>query len=182
MSATIVVDEDGIYDPADFNDALLLGLRGTMAQAELHFMRGRLLGGKLKVLATIDQHIGIPWVARSGLEPEIVDGLRQGLLSLLPVSSQDSTGFEKVEDRSYEYMRVAIEMEMLNADHRKVIILARVRELPMREVARIMERTPEAAGMLLVRALMKLKAHFGPTESLEHPKDMTLDESGRVLE
>ncbi len=32
---------------ADFNDGLLLGLKGTMAQAELHFLRGRLLGGKL---------------------------------------------------------------------------------------------------------------------------------------
>lgn len=47
FTKTIVVDEDGIYDPAEFNDALLLGLKGTIAQAELHFMRGRLLGGKL---------------------------------------------------------------------------------------------------------------------------------------
>ncbi|WP_240975131.1 recombinase family protein [Paraburkholderia aromaticivorans] len=35
------------YDPGDFNDGLLLGLKGTMAQAELHFLRGRLQGGKL---------------------------------------------------------------------------------------------------------------------------------------
>jgi Recombinase/Recombinase zinc beta ribbon domain len=42
-----VIDEDGSYNPADFNDGLLLGLKGTMAQAELHWLRGRLLGGKL---------------------------------------------------------------------------------------------------------------------------------------
>jgi hypothetical protein len=42
-----VIDEDGCYDPEDFNDGLLLGLKGTMAQAELHFLRARLLGGKL---------------------------------------------------------------------------------------------------------------------------------------
>jgi hypothetical protein len=42
-----VIDEDGCYDPADFNDGLLLGLKGTMAQAELHFLRTRLQGGKL---------------------------------------------------------------------------------------------------------------------------------------
>lgn len=47
LTSTIVVDEDGIYNPADFNDALLLGMKGTIAQAELHFMRARLLGGKL---------------------------------------------------------------------------------------------------------------------------------------
>src|SRR5262250_530102 len=47
LTQTLVIDEDGCYDPADFNDGLLLGLKGTMAQAELHFLRGRLLGGKL---------------------------------------------------------------------------------------------------------------------------------------
>ena len=42
-----MIDEDGCYDPADFNDGLLLGLKGTMAQAELHFLHARLQGGKL---------------------------------------------------------------------------------------------------------------------------------------
>jgi hypothetical protein len=42
-----VIDEDGCYDPADFNDGLLLGLKGAMAQAELHFLHARLQGGKL---------------------------------------------------------------------------------------------------------------------------------------
>jgi excisionase family DNA binding protein len=46
LTRTLVIDEDGCYDPADFNDGLLLGLKGTMAQAELHFLRARLLGGK----------------------------------------------------------------------------------------------------------------------------------------
>ncbi len=47
LTRTLVIDEDGCYDPGDFNDGLLLGLKGTMAQAELHFLRARLLGGKL---------------------------------------------------------------------------------------------------------------------------------------
>jgi DNA invertase Pin-like site-specific DNA recombinase len=44
---TLIIDEDGFYNPADFNDQLLLGLKGTMSQAELHFLRGRLQGGRL---------------------------------------------------------------------------------------------------------------------------------------
>jgi len=44
---TVIIDEDGIYNPAEFNDQLLLGLKGTMSQAELHFLRARLQGGKL---------------------------------------------------------------------------------------------------------------------------------------
>lgn len=47
ITNTLLIDEDGCYDPSDFNDGLLLGLKGTMAQAELHFIRGRLQGGKL---------------------------------------------------------------------------------------------------------------------------------------
>lgn len=47
LTDTLLIDEDGCYDPADFNDQLLLGLKGTMSQAELHFIRARLQGGKL---------------------------------------------------------------------------------------------------------------------------------------
>lgn len=43
---TIVVDEDGIYDLSDFNDRLILGFKGTMSEAELHFLKVRMLGGK----------------------------------------------------------------------------------------------------------------------------------------
>ena len=41
------IDEDGCYDPSDFNDGLVLGMKGTFAQAELHIIRARLHGGKL---------------------------------------------------------------------------------------------------------------------------------------
>ena len=47
LTDTLILDEDGGYDLTDFNDQLLLGLKGTMSQAELHVMRARLHGGKL---------------------------------------------------------------------------------------------------------------------------------------
>ena len=43
----MIVDEQAVYSPRDFNDRLLLGLKGTMSEAELHWMRLRLQGGKL---------------------------------------------------------------------------------------------------------------------------------------
>ena len=46
LSGTLICDEDGLYDPADFNDRLLLGLKGTMSEAELHMIRARLIGGQ----------------------------------------------------------------------------------------------------------------------------------------
>ena len=47
LTGTLICDEDGVYDPGDFNDRLLLGLKGTMSEAELHFIRARLRGGQL---------------------------------------------------------------------------------------------------------------------------------------
>jgi DNA invertase Pin-like site-specific DNA recombinase len=46
LTDTLVVDGDGVYDLGDFNDRLLLGLKGTMSEAELHFLAGRLQGAK----------------------------------------------------------------------------------------------------------------------------------------
>src|SRR5205085_9231132 len=44
---TLLGDQDGLYDPTDPNDRLLLGLKGTMSEAELHVLRGRLRQGLL---------------------------------------------------------------------------------------------------------------------------------------
>jgi DNA invertase Pin-like site-specific DNA recombinase len=47
LAHTLILDEDGLYDPASFNDRLLLGLKGTMSEAELHILRARLQEGIL---------------------------------------------------------------------------------------------------------------------------------------
>jgi DNA invertase Pin-like site-specific DNA recombinase len=51
LTQTLILDEDGVYDPAYFNDRLLLGLKGAMSEAELHILKARLQGCvKLKKL------------------------------------------------------------------------------------------------------------------------------------
>ena len=45
---TLIADLDGLYDPSRYNDRLLLGLKGTMSEAELHILRQRLFQGKLQ--------------------------------------------------------------------------------------------------------------------------------------
>src|ERR1700759_3140506 len=47
LADTLILDEDGLYDPGHFNDRLLLGLKGTISEAELHVLRARLRGGIL---------------------------------------------------------------------------------------------------------------------------------------
>jgi DNA invertase Pin-like site-specific DNA recombinase len=45
LTHCLILDEDGLYDPGHYNDRLLLGLKGTMSEAELHVLRARLIGG-----------------------------------------------------------------------------------------------------------------------------------------
>ena len=47
LTDTLILDEDGLYDPRHFNDRLVLGLKGEMSEAELHVLRARLQGGIL---------------------------------------------------------------------------------------------------------------------------------------
>jgi len=47
LFGTLIADLDGIYDPAQYNDRLLLGLKGTMSEAELHILKQRMYQGKL---------------------------------------------------------------------------------------------------------------------------------------
>jgi DNA invertase Pin-like site-specific DNA recombinase len=47
MTGTLICDEDGLYDPRNFNDRLVLGMKGQISEAELHFIKARLRGGQL---------------------------------------------------------------------------------------------------------------------------------------
>ena len=60
LSETLILDEDGVYDPTHFNDRLLLGLKGTMSEAELHVLRARLQGGILNKARRGELHCPLP--------------------------------------------------------------------------------------------------------------------------
>jgi DNA invertase Pin-like site-specific DNA recombinase len=60
LADTLLLDEDGVYDPAHFNDRLVLGLKGTMSEAELHILRARLRGGILNKARRGELEIRLP--------------------------------------------------------------------------------------------------------------------------
>jgi DNA invertase Pin-like site-specific DNA recombinase len=60
LSDTLICDEDGLYDPGSINDRLLLGLKGTISEAELHFIRARLQGGLLAKAARGELRVRLP--------------------------------------------------------------------------------------------------------------------------
>ena len=83
LSDTLILDEDGLYDPALFNDRLLLGLKGTMSEAELHVLKARLQGGILSKARRGELLVPLPIGFRYGsdgrvkLDPD--RQVRQGL-------------------------------------------------------------------------------------------------------
>ena len=60
VTDTLIGDNDGVYHPALFNDRLLLGLKGTMSEAELHIIRARLDGGIRNKAARGELRRGLP--------------------------------------------------------------------------------------------------------------------------
>ena len=60
LTDTLILDEDGLYNPSYFNDRLLLGLKGTMSEAELHILRARLQGGILNKASRGELEMALP--------------------------------------------------------------------------------------------------------------------------
>ena len=60
LTDNLLADADGVYHPADFNDRLVLGLKGTMSEAELHLLRGRLTAGLRHKAAKGELRLGLP--------------------------------------------------------------------------------------------------------------------------
>jgi DNA invertase Pin-like site-specific DNA recombinase len=60
LTETLILDEDGLYDPCAFNDRLLLGLKGQMSEAELHLLKARLRGGQLAKARTGELWMSLP--------------------------------------------------------------------------------------------------------------------------
>ena len=60
LTDTLILDEEGLYDPTNFNDRLLLGLKGAMSEAELHVMQARMRGALLSKARRGELRVSLP--------------------------------------------------------------------------------------------------------------------------
>lgn len=122
----------------------------------------------LRWLGGIAHHVLLEWARKHRREV-----ILPGEDSLV----QSGVTASRAEARHERFGRLETALEQLAPDHRRVILLARIERLPLREVARRMERTPEAVSQLLWRALKKLREQFGSTDSFHLPdRSLTHDE------
>src|SRR6266536_1024195 len=101
LSGTLILDEDGLYDPCSSNDRLLLGLKGTMSEAELHLLKARLRGGVLYMPGRggligrlPDGLVYHPW-GRVVLDPDA--GVQQAVRHLLATFAATGSAFAVVK-------------------------------------------------------------------------------------
>lgn len=83
LSGTLIVDEDGVYDPRHYNDRLLLGLKGTLSEAELHLLKGRLAGGRRnkarRAAFRIRLPVGYVWEKGEGIRMDPDERVREAV-------------------------------------------------------------------------------------------------------
>ncbi len=102
FTGTLILDEDGLYDPAHFNDRLLLGLKGTMSEAELHLLRSRLRGGALNKAKRGELRLYLPIglaydaIGRVILDPD--EQVRQSLHLVFATFQRTGSAFAAVRE------------------------------------------------------------------------------------
>jgi RNA polymerase sigma factor (sigma-70 family) len=106
---------------------------------------------------------------------------RDGVVSIVDDQPAGDTSAGCLLRRQERFERLQDAFESLSPDHRKVILLAYLRKLPIGTVAERLGRSPEAAKQLLWRALKQLRAEFGSTESFHLP-DRRLGDEGSTYE
>src|SRR6266536_2648323 len=109
LAGTLILDEDGLYDPGEFNDRLLLGLKGTMSEAELHFIRARLRGGLLSKARRGELLMALPVglvhdpAGKVVLDPDT--GVQQAIRHLFAVFARTGTARAVVQAFAAEQLR-----------------------------------------------------------------------------
>ena len=110
LSDVLVVDEDGLYDPGQYNDRLLLGFRGTMSEAELHWLRNRLFGGKLTKAERGELHFRPPTgyvfdpAGRWVLDPD--EEIQQAIRLVFELFDQTGSALAVVKHLAQQKLRV----------------------------------------------------------------------------
>jgi DNA invertase Pin-like site-specific DNA recombinase len=108
LSSTLICDEDGLYDPAAINDRLLLGLKGTISEAELHFIRARLQGGLLAKAARGELRVRLPVglvydpLGNVALDPD--EGVRHAIGHLLETFERTGSAQQVVKRFAAEHL------------------------------------------------------------------------------
>jgi DNA invertase Pin-like site-specific DNA recombinase len=169
LTATLILDEDGVYDPAHFNDRLLLGLKGTMSEAELHVLRARLRGGILNKARrgelAVRPPIGFVHDSAGRLVKDPDQQIQQALRMLFDTFARTGSAFAVV--RGFREQGLRFPRRVPSGPHQGEIIWG---ELEHSQVLRILHN-PRYAGAFVYGRSRTRKTVDGRTVVEPRPRD-----------
>jgi DNA invertase Pin-like site-specific DNA recombinase len=147
LTDTLILDEDGIYDPAHFNDRLLLGLKGTMSEAELHILRARLRGGLLNKARrgelVIRCPIGFVYDAEGRVVKDPDQQIQQAVRMLFDTFARTGSAYAVV--RQFREQRLRFPRRVPSGPHRDEVVWG---DLEHCQVLRVLHN-PRYAGVFV---------------------------------
>jgi DNA invertase Pin-like site-specific DNA recombinase len=115
LTNTLVVDEEGLYDPTQYNDRLLLGFKGTMSEAELHWLRNRLLGGKLEKAQQgrlrLPLPTGLVYDEQQQIQLDPDEQVQQALRWVFTLFEEEGTAMAVVRAFKTHHLQIPIRLE-----------------------------------------------------------------------
>ena len=169
LTGTLILDEDGLYDPATFNDRLLLGLKGTMSEAELYVIRARLQGGirnkARRAALKLHLPIGFCYTERDEI---VLDPDRQVQDTIRFVfRTFQRTGSASATVRACRRERVAFPRRLRSGPHQGELVWG---ELRHEDVLRLLHH-PGYAGAYVFGRTRTWKTADGKTHITNLPRD-----------
>lgn len=169
LTGTLILDEDGLYDPATFNDRLLLGLKGTMSEAELYVMRARLQGGILNKARRGALKLALPiGLCYAEDERTVLDPHLQVQLSIRQIfATFATTGSACAVVRHFHQHQLAFPRRLRSGPHQGELVWTDLRH---EDVLRLLHH-PAYAGAYVFGRTRTWKTADGHVHIREVPRD-----------
>jgi hypothetical protein len=169
LTGTLICDEDGLYDPGAINDRLLLGLKGAISEAELHYIRARLQGGLLAKAArgelAVRLPIGLVYDATSTVILDPDSGVREAITHLFET-------FEHVGSASATVKAFAAQHLTFPARHLTGTHAGELYWQPLRHhQALFVLHNPRYAGAYFYGRRREITGPDGQTRSMVKPRE-----------
>jgi DNA invertase Pin-like site-specific DNA recombinase len=169
LTNTLICDEDGLYDPGSINDRLLLGLKGTISEAELHFIRARLQGGILAKAArgelSLRLPVGLVYDAAGTVVLDPDAGVRQAITHLF--ATFEATGSASAVVKAFAAEGLTFPARHLTGSHAGELYWVTLRH----DQALFVLHNPRYAGAYFYGRRRRVTGVDGRHRSLVKPRD-----------
>ena len=169
LSDTLIADEDGVYNPAQINDRLLLGMKGTMSELELHVLKARLHGGIINKARRgelrVELPIGFVYTENDEVQLDPDQQVQQTISLFFDTFARTGTAFSTCKELRKK--KIQFPRNIIRGPHRGEVVWD---ELTYGKALQILHN-PRYAGVYCYGKVNTRKRPDGTTVSKQVPRD-----------